>query len=71
MPVLIVLIVCPYRSFIAVEKRVVLNDMEEIRRCHLKQISMEEFASERCLRHRGSGVQQADVSDTLRTPHNV
>src|SRR5712691_5635610 len=50
-------------SFVAVDERVVANEMEQVRRGHLVQGGMEPLSAEPRLRHRQRGREQCEVPD--------
>jgi len=58
---------CDRKKLVAIQERIVLSDVVEVRRRHLKEILVKELASEGRLRHRDGGVQQTDVSDAFHT----
>jgi len=57
-------------TLVAVNERVVLDDMEEVGRGFLEQVIVQELAAERRLRHGNGRMQQADVANARLAARN-
>lgn len=57
---------CGDGALVAIDERVILNNVLQIGRRHFKHILVQKLSPERCLRHGNRRMQQPDVADALR-----